>query len=222
MLEQSKLDIFYSKLGYTFKDIELLKSAIYHSSMGKKYTEFDRLEFLGDRVLGLALADIIFKNRKYEDEGKMMQIFANCACCDTCAKIAKSIGLHQILYTARSTLRDNKSVLGDAMEAVLGAVFLDSDFCYVKDIVMRLWSKKLESGIKQDSKSVLNELVQKMSMTTPIYEVTDILGDAHQQTFVVKVSGLGHSTVAKGANKKDAQMKAASKLLNILKNKYNS
>ena len=63
MLEQSKLDIFYSKLGYTFKDIELLKSAIYHSSMGKKYTEFDRLEFLGDRVLGLSLADIIFKNR---------------------------------------------------------------------------------------------------------------------------------------------------------------
>lgn len=207
---------FYKTLGYSFKNEKLLNSALLHSSISGKHSKFERLEFLGDRILGLAVSEYIFYHQKQATAGRMMQVFASCVCCETCAKIAKEIGVPNIIKTAQTKLKNNTSVLGDAMEAIIAAVFLDSNFEQTRGIIWNLWKTYLVAKKAEDYKTVLQEITQSVDKSTPIYDVISITGTEHNPTFTVQVSALGYIANGSGHNKKAAEINAAKALIKII------
>ncbi len=207
-------------LGYEFKDKNILKQALTHSSLRRKKSEFERLEFLGDRVLGLIMSEFIYKNFRDENEGCLAKRLASLVCANTCASIARKIKLYANIHTAYNPdLYNNDSVMADAMESLIGAIFLDSDFQNVRDIILNLWNDllyELEENIV-DPKTRLQEITQSIDGSIPEYKILSKTGPDHDPTFEIEVSAVGKSFIEKGRSKKIAETLCAEQFLKYFK-----
>ena len=220
MTEQSiKLE---QKINIKFKDQELLKKSLIHKSYNS-INNNEKLEFLGDRVLGLVLANTLLKIYPEEKEGVIDKKFANLVNKKTCLLIAKKIELKKYIITGNSykgLSRSDGKIVGDGLEALLGAIYLDQGIAEVEKFILNFWADFLnESSItKIDAKTQLQEYSLKKYKTLPVYKINKQTGPQHNPIFKVEVQiNNSKKYFAAGTSKKDAQQNAAKKLLTDLK-----
>ena len=206
------------KLNYTFKDESLLALALTQSGIDSKHNN-ERLEFIGDRVLGLSVAVMLYEMYPNEPEGNLARRHAFLVSTDTLAHVAKEIGLEKHLRHGHMTGGKTNHILANAMEAILGAIFLDSGFETVRKIITEIWRDLASAEIvaPKDAKTALQEFVQKNGHgDLPVYEYDEPTGASHNPEFTATVTALGKSATGVGASKKMASLDAAEKLLKIL------
>ncbi len=206
------------KLNYEFKNNELLKLAMTQSGIDSKHNN-ERLEFIGDRVLGLSIAALLYEMYPDEAEGNLARRHAFLVSTETLAIVAKKIEIEHDLHHGHMTGGKIDHILANAMEAILGAIFLDSGFETARKIIVDLWHDMAAAEIiaPKDAKTALQEMVQKTGNgALPVYEYNEPTGASHNPEFTVTVSALGKSAVGVGASKKLASLDGAEKLLKIL------
>lgn len=206
------------KLNYQFKNKKLLELALTQSGIDAKNNN-ERLEFIGDRVLGLSIAELLYEMYPDDAEGGLARRHATLVSTDTLANVAKQIGLESELHHGHMTGGKINHVLANAMEAVLGAIFLDSGFETARKIILEIWTDlaAAETIAPKDAKTALQEYVQKTdSGALPVYEYKEPTGASHNPEFSVTVTALGKSATGIGSSKKIASLNAAEKLLKIL------
>lgn len=221
ILEALKGDFTMEKIaGYEFRDEALFKKALTHSSYAneKHCTCNERLEFLGDSVLGLIVSNYLFKKLGEYDEGDLSKIRASLVCEESLAKIAKRLDLGTLLRLGHgeemSGGRKRNSILSDAFEAVLAAIYLDSDLKTAENWLMEVMKDELKEGIVgkfyHDYKTILQEKLQKKDHSRVTYRTLREEGPDHEKRFVVEVLKDGKAlNEGKGANKKEAEQMAA-------------
>ena len=215
-------DWLEEKTGYRPKDLALFELALTHSS--KSEDNYERLEFLGDRVLGLTIAAWLYELFPGDAEGKLSRRLNVLVSRTVCAEVARDIGVPERMRLGKQARDDGASdsdnVLGDAVEAMIGAVFLDAGFKPAQDVVQRLWAARLgdQEQAPKHPKSALQEWAAANEKRPPVYDVVGRSGPHHAPTFVVEVSikGVGGAQ-AEGATKQEAETEAAVALLAKLK-----
>ena len=205
---------------YSFKNKTLLNRALTHKSFNNDKNN-EKLEFLGDRVLGLVLSEYLIKTFPREKEGILDNYFQKYANQENLYNYAKKINLHVFLKTQKGdNLENNKSILGDVVEAIIGAIYLDSGLkSCAKFIKKKIIDKELiHSKPLKHPKSILQEYSLNTYQTLPKYSILNKYGNEHKPIYEVSVSINNDNVVsAKGTSLKNAEEAAASKLLNILK-----
>ncbi len=213
-------------INYKFKNIALLEEAITHSSYQKsniniKKENYERLEFLGDRVLGLVLSEYFFKTFPEAKEGELDSYFQKYANQEKLYHYAKSINLCSFLKTQKGdNLENNKSILSDVIEAIIGAIYIDTGLKNCQNfIINNIIDKDLHNSKDlKHPKSILQEYCLNKYKTLPKYSVLNKSGNEHEPTYEVCVYIKNHDVVsATGSNLKKAEEAAATKLLNVLK-----
>ena len=224
------LDRFCDETGYHFKNRELLIRALTHSSKASEEgtSSNERLEFLGDAVLELIISDYIFSNGSLKDEGALSKLRALIVCSDSLDLTARRIGLDRLLRLGRSEEasggRQKKALTEDAMESLIGAIYLDSGFESARDFVMRNHFPVIESavsgGLTYDYKTTLQEKVLRDRLGELSYELVGESGPDHSKTFISRavLSGVAYPA-ASGASIKKSEQNAAKILLDILNSK---
>lgn len=216
------------KLGYSFKDKKLLKQALTHPSSKKNKTalDYERMEFLGDSVLGLVVSEILYKNYPQEKEGQLAKRRAAIVCRDSLYKIAKkiSIGEYLILGTGEDQIggRNNKANLENTLEAITAAIYLDGGLEEARKFIERLFSTFIESmqSPPKDPKSQLQEWAQARGLELPKYEVISITGPSHEPAIEIKLSLGEYNVTHTASSRKEAERVSAEKLIEkIEKNK---
>lgn len=213
-------------LNYQFKNNRLLEEALTHSSASKSSkANNERLEFLGDRVLGLVIAEELLRLNPHSTEGQIATYYNFLVKKETCALLAKEIGLESLLTlgksVTRTTARQKDKILGNAIEALIGAIFLDGGFKVSRELVLQVWKKQIEivRDIEAHAKTALQELLQARGQEPPIYKQVSRTGPDHDPNFCVEVllkSGL--SAVGTGSTKRMAETEAAEQILEKIKN----
>ena len=218
------------RLGVTFKNAELLQKALVHSSYVNENPEAapesnERLEFLGDAVLGLAIADELFAAYPDQDEGKLTEMRAHLVRRDTLAKAAERLLLGEELLLGRGEDegggRSRPTNLSHVYEALVGAIFLDQGLAPARDFVLRSLEEEIESvkdaGSPLDAKSRLQELCQERFQSTPIYELVESEGPDHARLFTVEAIVDGQTRgKGTGSSKQQAEKRAAREALRDL------
>ncbi len=220
---KKSLETLALTLGHEFSDPDLLLRALTHSSaraQGRKGSDYERLEFLGDRVLGLVIAELLFEMFPGADEGALALRFNKLVRKESCVAVARDISLGD--YVVMSAVEDNSggrgknTILGDACEAVLGAVFMDGGFEAARNVIRRLWSDLAsdDDAVRRDAKSALQEWAQGRGLELPKYVETNRTGPDHAPQFNtrVEVDGL-ESAHGEGSSKRIAEQSAASAML---------
>ncbi len=208
-------------LKYNFKNIRLLESALTHKSFNTNKNN-EKLEFLGDRVLGLIIAKILLDKYPDEKEGIIDKKFANLVNKRTCVNIAKKLNLKKFLYLGASHKNLERSadkIVADCLEAIVGAVYLDGGLKQSEKFILNLWEKFiLDSVITMiDSKTKLQEYSLKKYKKLPKYTFFKKTGPQHKPIFKTEVEiPLSKKIVGEGTSKKNAQQNAAAKLIKIL------
>ena len=212
-METITMQQLMTNIGYTFHNPKLLYQALTHPSMGENDNQ--RLEFLGDAVLEFILSNDLYLAHSKDQEGALTHQRALLACEAALSQVAQGLGIGQALMMDRGEEltggREKPSVLCDAMEAVLAAVYLDGGLEPVRQIVHRFWPKPEDVHRPlQDSKSALQELLQKDGSEAPTYAIVEQHGPDHARTFVAVVTRYG-KVLAKGSghSKKQAEQAAA-------------
>lgn len=220
------LRAFEERLGHRFRNPELLVRAVTHGSMGSATRpDNQRLEFLGDRVLGLAMAEALLAADRGAAEGTLAPRFNALVRKETCADVARQIGLGDVLKLGRSEMmsggRRKEALLGDAMEAVIAAVHVDAGFEAARALVLRLWAGRIETvkADARDPKTALQEWAQARGQTPPSYLALGREGPDHQPLFTVEVRlETGETEQAKAGTKRAAEQAAAKALLARMEN----
>jgi ribonuclease III len=218
---KSSITNFLSKINYKFKNQSYLDLAITHSSFNEKknYSNYERLEFLGDRVLGLVIAELVFKKHYKEKEGELSKRFADLVSKKTLIKIAKKINLEVMIKTSREygyKIKVTESMLADSLEALIGAIFLDSDFVMVKDIVQKLWKEVIneQADPPDNPKSYLQEWCLRKKKNLPDYLLLEKKGPDHEPIFIVELKIENFmQTIASGSTKQEAEINAAKEMI---------
>ena len=214
------------KINYKFKNINLLNQALIHSShilnnSEKNIKNYERLEFLGDRVLGLVLAEYFFKLFPDANEGLLNSYLQRYANQNTLAKYANKINLSDFIkFQKGDSLEFNKSVLSDVVESIIGAIYLDTSFNNSKIFIINEIIKQdsIETEPIKHPKSLLQEYCLNKYKCLPKYSIINKIGTDHQPTFMVSVSvDSVNNAVSEGSSLKNAEEAAASKLLKVLK-----
>ncbi|SDJ90914.1 ribonuclease III [Aliiruegeria lutimaris] len=209
------------RLGHTFRKPELLARALTHPSIASATRPSNqRLEFLGDRVLNLVIAEALFLHDRLADEGQLAPRYNVLVRKETCADVARQIDLGSALKLGRSEMmsggRRKNALLGDAMEAVLAAIYLDGGLDAAKPIVLRLWGDRIEVADDQarDAKTALQEWAQARGMQPPRYIQTARSGPDHAPMFAIcaKLENGAQETASAGS-KRQAEQAAAQALL---------
>jgi len=213
-------------IDYNFRDESLRRDALTHPSRrasGSKTSAYERLEFLGDRVLGLVIAEILLRSFPDEAEGDLARRHAALVRAETCALIARQWNLHKLLDAASSEYVGgeiaNPATLSDACEAIIGAIYLDSDFAVTQAIVARFWSPLLNADLAppQEPKTALQEWAQARGLPLPLYTEVSRTGPDHAPEFVIEVSVKGHTPASgQGTSRRAAEKAAAEILLNMI------
>lgn len=207
--------------GYQFLDASLLRQALTHPSLSKKGNN-QRLEFLGDAVLQLCISHMLFDSTR-EDEGKLTRRRQQLVSEEALAGIARSIHLGDSLLLSADVRADGgadlDSVLADAMEAVLGAVYMDGGFDAAMAVIQKLWEDRVRtSRSKLDPKGALQALLQARGQEEPVYQQLAVTGPAHEPQFTVQVLAMGQPIACgSGKSKQAAQVAAAQQALKTLK-----
>ena len=209
------------KLGYQFQDSALLKRALTHSSRGGSRKDNERLEFLGDRVLGLVIAEALYANQGNMSEGEMAPRLSALVKGEVCAEVGRSIGLQShIAVGAQEAVQGmhlTTTILGDAMEAVIAAIYLEAGLEAARGVILALWEPYLthaDAG-RKDAKTFLQEWALARALGIPAYRVTGRDGPDHAPKFEAEVLVNGLDTArGSGASKRIAEHNAAEQLIN--------
>ncbi len=204
-------------IGYEFSDLTILSAALRHRSVGSGHNE--RLEFLGDSILGMVVAAALYERYGGAGEGELTRLRAQLVRQRTLAKVARRIDLGAALQlgvgAARSGGADRSSILSDGLEALIAAIFLDSDFSTVRSAIISLFQPELleiaSAAPAKDPKTQLQELLQGEGLMPPVYRVSETLGQPHRREFVVEcvVPERELLTHGRGASRKAAEQQAA-------------
>ncbi len=223
------LPILIDKLDYSFNNSELLDQALTHRSVGSRNNE--RLEFLGDGVLNFVIADALFQQRPDLREGDLSRLRASLVNGETLAEIARDLDLGDCIKLGSGELKSGgfrrSSILADAVESILGAVYCDSGFDACQALILRLFDDRLkhlpEIDSLKDPKTRLQELLQSRKLSIPVYEVLSVSGKAHAQTFIVRCSidEIDCVTQAEGGSRRKAEQLAANAAYKQVKKKLN-
>jgi ribonuclease III len=220
------LHTFAERIGHRFARPELLLRAVTHSSISSPTRpDNQRLEFLGDRVLGLVMSEALLSADTAASEGQLAPRFNALVRKEACADVARAVGLGEVLKLGRSEMmsggRRKEALLGDAMEAVIAAVYLDGGFDAARTLVLRLWGDRIgavESDAR-DAKTSLQEWAQARGQTPPTYTELGRDGPDHAPQFTVEVRlASGETAVAKAGAKRQAEQSAAKALLARMEN----
>jgi ribonuclease-3 len=211
-------------LGYRFRDPALLERALTHRSKSSDNNE--RLEFLGDGVLNFSIAATLYERFPQLTEGELTRLRAGLVRMETLAGLARRLRLGGFLGLGGGELKsgghDRDSILADALEAVFGAIYEDAGFDVVHRVIQGLYRDALAGidpqSVLKDPKTRLQEYLQKQSISTPSYNVLEIVGEPHQQRFIVECSvpGLPQPVRGEGLSRRAAEQQAASSALEAL------
>lgn len=215
------LRAFSARLGHGFSRPELLIRALTHGSVGSPTRpDNQRLEFLGDRVLGLTMAEALVLADRQATEGQLAPRYNALVRGETCAAVAREIDLGSVLKLGRSEMisggRRKEALLADAMEAVLAAVYLDAGFDAAKAVILGLWASRLASvdADSRDAKTALQEWAQANGMTPPRYVQADRTGPDHAPEFEIRVElDNGRTATARGQGTKRSVEQLAAQML---------
>ena len=218
------LQAFQKRIGHGFSDPELLIRALTHPSFSSPARpDNQRLEFLGDRVLGLTIAEALCAADPEASEGQLAPRFNALVRKETCAEIAREIGLGEALKLGRSEMRSGgrrkQALLADALEAVIAAVYLDAGHAAARDLVLRLWGRRIAEveDDARDPKTALQEWAQARGQTPPHYAVSAREGPDHAPLFTIEVRlQSGECAKARASSKRQAEQAAARALLQRL------
>jgi ribonuclease III len=219
-----ELEAFCDRLGYRFSDDDLLRRALTHSSLSSPTRpDNQRLEFLGDRVLGLVMAETLLAQDEGAREGQLAPRFNALVRKETCADVAREIDLGEVLRLGKSEMatggRRKQALLGDAMEAVIAAVYLDGGFGAARALVLRLWGDRV-SAVEEDArdaKTALQEWAQARGQVPPSYVEVGRTGPDHAPVFTVEARMAdGTAARAEAKVKRQAEQAAARMLLRRL------
>ena len=228
------LDALQRTLGVSFDDPSLLEQALIHSSYinenpGIALNSNERLEFLGDAILSLIVAEKLYYVLPYSTEGEMTRLRAALVRRDTLARMARAVRLGDYLYLGKgeetSGGRHKPANLAGALEAVIAAIFIDQGLTIAKDFILRLFDNELQKVVSQgaeiDYKAQLQELIQARQQLTPTYQVIEAVGPDHDKKFTVEVR-VGDTVLGKGAgkSKKMAETEAARSALQRLSSSF--
>ncbi|MBE3639702.1 ribonuclease III [Mangrovicoccus algicola] len=225
MTSAAEIKAFSARIGHQFRDGALLKEALTHASVSSpSQPNNERLEFLGDRVLGLVMAESLLGADDKAAEGVLAPRFNALVRKETCADVAREIELGKVLRLGRSEMlsggRRKEALLADALEAVIAAVYLDAGFRAAQDLVLRLWGNRIGSvkADARDPKTALQEWAQARGQTPPHYEITGREGPDHAPQFRISVRlDSGETASAVAGSKRQAEQAAARDLLSRLK-----
>jgi len=214
-------EFLIDKIGYSPREAVLFDMALTHAST--RADNYERLEFLGDRVLGLVIARWLYERFPNEPEGKLSRRFNTLVARETCGEIGREIGLPAIIRLGKQAREDganwSDNVVGDVVEALIGAVYLDGGLDAAETLVRRMWEPMIEEqrGAPKHPKSALQELAAARNLPNPDYELVRRSGAHHAPRFTVKVSirSLGEAE-AEGSSKQEAETQAAKELLDKL------
>ena len=216
------------KIGYEFKQEKLLRQALTHSSFAnekhlRKHSDNERLEFLGDAVLEIVSSDFLYKAYPDKSEGDLTKLRASLVCEPTLAICTREMELGKYLFLGKGENltggRNRNSILSDALEAVIGAIYLDGGFEAVKDCVLRLFASSIEDArhgkyIITDYKTALQEKLQSRGITDIKYRLVKEIGPDHDKTFIVQLIVNGRPvTKGRGKSKKQAEQQAAEEMM---------
>ncbi len=217
------------KLGHSFAAPKMLDDALTHPSLAgaskktKKGAPYERLEFLGDRVLGLVIAEWLFETFPSASEGEMAKRHAALVNREALRAVASEIGLQKFVRLARgedaTAARKNLATLPDAMEAVIGALYLDGGMAPARNFIRTYWQREIAvSETPADPKTTLQEWAQGQGLPLPTYRVVKTAGPAHAPKFLIEASVKGFAPVqSEGDSKRAAQKEAAARLLELVK-----
>ncbi|WP_025738752.1 ribonuclease III [Salinivibrio socompensis] len=210
-------DKLQREIGYQFSSTALLELALTHRSANGTHNE--RLEFLGDSILSFVIAEDLYHRFPNVDEGDMSRMRATLVRGNTLAEIGREFSLGEVMRLGPGELKSGgfrrDSILADGVEALIGAIFLDSDINRVRDIILQWYQQRLETiepGVSQkDPKTRLQEHLQGKRKPLPSYTVMKVKGEAHNQEFTVEcqISGLERSVIGKGSSRRKAEQAAA-------------
>lgn len=212
------------RIGYEFKDVSLIELALTHRSKGG--TNNERLEFLGDSIVNFVVAEALFKKFPDAKEGKLSRLRAGLVRGTTLAELGRDFDLGEFLVLGSGELKsggfNRESILADAIEAIIGAIYLDSGMDVVTERILDWYGERLThlkmDGVQKDSKTRLQEYLQKSQNRLPKYEVIEVFGQAHDQKFKVscRVEALPEVTLGIGSSRRIAEQNAAKKALKAL------
>ncbi|WP_088332323.1 ribonuclease III [Lacimicrobium sp. SS2-24] len=212
------------KLGYTFKDEAALELALTHRSASKQHNE--RLEFLGDAVLGMVIANELYQRFPTQPEGKLTRMRSTLVKGDTLAELGREFELGELLKLGPGELKSGgfrrDSILADAVEAIIGAIFLEAGLETVSKLILTWYATRLQklnpNEHPKDHKTRLQEYLQGRKLPLPDYEVVEITGKSHEQTFVVecRIAELQQVVSATGNSRRRAEQQAARKVMEKL------
>ncbi len=223
----ARLARLQQRLGHPFSSPQLLQRALTHCSFGADHNE--RLEFLGDTVLSLAVSELLFERFSGSDEGDLTRVRAHLVREDSLHRAALGLGLPDLVRLSEGEAKGGgalrPSILADAVEALIGAVFIDGGYEPARELVRSLFGEVIQAtetdNWSKDAKTELQELLQARRIAVPAYRITATQGQAHAQTFEVEcaVSALGLAQRGQGRSRRTAEQEAARLLLDILKAK---
>ncbi len=222
---KSALQALQARLDYLFNDSRLLTRALTHRSFSSDHNE--RLEFLGDSVLGCCVAELLFERLSSLPEGDLSRVRASLVRQDTLHQLALQLGLPAVILLGEGEMRSGgqkrSSILADALEAVIGAVYLDGGFAQARSLVQRLYQgveiNPAMAAIGKDPKTELQEWLQGRRMALPAYKVIATLGVSHQQTFDIEctIAELKLTQRGIGGSRRAGEQAAAAAMLQTLK-----
>lgn len=218
------LNAFSRRIGHEFADIGLLELAMTHRSYGGQNNE--RLEFLGDSIVNFVIAEALFRRFPAAREGQLSRLRARLVKGQTLAELAREFEVGQCLRLGSGEMKSGghrrDSILADAVEAVIGAIYLDAGMDVVKTRVLSWYAARLEAldlqDTQKDPKTRLQEFLQSRQSPLPRYEVVSVEGEAHAQTFTIEchVEMLSRHTLGIGSSRRHAEQQAAAKALELL------
>jgi ribonuclease-3 len=221
---KTSIEWLHDALGYRCRDVALLEAALTHRSAGSPHNE--RLEFLGDAILNCVVAMLVYREFPTADEGDLSRFRASLVSGESLAVIAGELGLGDRLRMGSGELKSGgfrrKSILGDGLEAVLGAVYLDGGFDAAAQVIERMMVPRLDklpsAAELKDPKTRLQEALQAKALPLPTYTIESIAGEAHRQHFRVScaVNALNLKVEGEGASRRRAEQEAAQRMLERL------
>ena len=222
---ESRLDALQKRLGHTFSEQALLTRALTHRSFGTEHNE--RLEFLGDAVLNLAVSSLLYERFGGSDEGDLTRVRAHLVREESLHRTALALGLPDVMRLSEGEARGGgarrPSILADAVEALIGAVYLDGGFDRAFELVRRLFGDVISASEahtwSKDAKTELQEWLQARRIAVPTYRIVGTTGQAHAQTFEVEcaIPALSLAETGRGRSRRAAEQEAARRLLDALK-----
>ncbi len=226
MLSQRQEELC-KKLQVSFKDPDLLQQALSHRSVGS--TNNERLEYLGDAILSFVIAEVLYSNFPQAKEGKLSRLRALLVKGVTLAEIARELNLGEVLILGPGELKSGgyrrESILADAVESIIGALYLDSGLEPTKSLILRLFDERLQAidvnEVIKDPKTRLQELLQGRQNALPLYSVKEIKTGTNQPVFEAscQIELLKKVVVAQGSSHRKAEQRAAERVLTLLEGK---